>query len=161
MGKFEEQLLSDLMREHGPELATAQRPTRRTTKPGWIAAGAVALAGAATGAVLLWPTQAPASAVTKNNDGTVTVSVNNLSSADDINKELRDKRVPMRVDLKTLIECGGRSSTIVIPAEKLREPKPLSEVLAEGVSGEYKLEQGAGGELTLVPGCDTRSTPGK
>ncbi|ALG12685.1 hypothetical protein [Kibdelosporangium phytohabitans] len=91
MGKFEDQLLSDLMQVHGPDLAGAERPRRRRTNPVVAAVGAVAVAGVATGAVLMWPTSTPAYAVTDNGDGTVTVSVNNVSAVDKANREAQGK----------------------------------------------------------------------
>jgi hypothetical protein len=97
MGKFEDQLLGDLMREHGPALATAQRPAPRNKRPVWIAAGAVALAGAVTVTLALVDGGAPAAfAVNQNADGSITVSIKDIAAIDPANKELERLGVPIR-----------------------------------------------------------------
>jgi hypothetical protein len=97
MGKFEDQLLGDLMREHGPALETAQRPAPRNRRPVWIAAGAVALAGAVTVGLALVDGGTPAAfAVNQNADGSITVSIKDIAAIDPANKELERLGVPIR-----------------------------------------------------------------
>lgn len=121
MGKFEDQLLADLIREHGPDLADAHRPKRRGTKPAWITAGAVAVAGATTGAILLWPTSSPAYAVTDNGDGTVTVDVTNVSAVE------KSDTAP-DLDFVTLEKCGAESVVVRIQSVD----RKLKEAIANG-----------------------------
>ncbi|MBP2324221.1 hypothetical protein JOF56_004606 [Kibdelosporangium banguiense] len=97
MGKFEDQLLSDLMQNHGPALATAERPRTRNTRPLWIAAGAVALAGAVTVGLTFVDGGTPAAfAVSQNADGSITVSIKDIAAIDPANKELERLGVPIR-----------------------------------------------------------------
>jgi hypothetical protein len=89
MSKFKDQLFTDLMREHGAALALAELPKpRRNTRPVWVAAGAVAMAGAATAGITLFSAGTPAFAVTDNPDGSVTVSIKDPNALDAANREL-------------------------------------------------------------------------
>jgi hypothetical protein len=97
MGKFEDQLLGDLMREHGPALATAQRPAPRNKRPVWIAASAVALAAVVTVGLALVDGGTPAAfAVNQNADGSISVSIDDIAAIDPANKELERLKVPIR-----------------------------------------------------------------
>jgi hypothetical protein len=84
MTKFADQLLDDLMREHGPALAHARPPAARprhavTGRKLLVAgAGGVAVAAAAVG-VMVAGGGTPAYAVTTHPDGTVTLAVTKLS----------------------------------------------------------------------------------
>jgi hypothetical protein len=84
MTKFSDQLLDDLMREHGPALAHARPPAARprhavTGRKLLVAgAGGVAVAAAAVG-VMVAGGGTPAYAVTTHPDGTVTLAVTKLS----------------------------------------------------------------------------------
>jgi hypothetical protein len=96
MSKFEDQLLADLMRTHGTELAEVRQPAahRRAPRPVWIAAGVVGLAGAITLGVTVAGTGTPAYAVTHGRDGTITVSLRKITGVDGANAELRRLGVP-------------------------------------------------------------------
>jgi hypothetical protein len=90
MTKFADELFTDLMREHGPALELVRLPNRRTVpRPVWVAAGAVGLAGAITAGVTVAGGGSPAYAVTANGDGTVTVSIAQLTGVDGANGALR------------------------------------------------------------------------
>ena len=93
MTKFADQLLDDLMREHGPALAHA-RPSAARPRPAvtgrkllLAGAGGVAVAAAATG-VLVAGGGTPAYAVTTHADGTVTLAVTRLSGISGANGAL-------------------------------------------------------------------------
>ena len=78
MTKFTDQLFDDLMREHGPALASATVPAPRrrlATRPVALAAGAGTLAVAAAAGVIASGGGTPAYAVTAHSDGTVTLAV--------------------------------------------------------------------------------------
>jgi len=93
MTKFEDQLLGQLMAEHGHRLRAVPRPEparRRLRRPAWVAAGAAGVAAAVT-AVVMALGSAPAYAaysVTRHQDGTVTVSVNRPSGVNGANVTL-------------------------------------------------------------------------
>ena len=107
MTKFEDQLLGQLMAEHGHRLGAVERPAparRRARRPVWLATGAVGAAAAVTAAVVLALGSAPAYAaysVTRHANGTVTVSVNRASGVAGANAALHAMRarvvvVPVR-----------------------------------------------------------------
>jgi len=148
MNKFEEQLLTDLMHDHGPKLAVAQRPEPRTTKPAWVTTGVVALAGATVGAVLLLPSDSPAYAVTDNGDGTVTVSVDNASAVDDVDKELQ---VPIQVapSLTIFANCDSTGEVRLMP-QGVSLGAALNEIIGEQVPTRIKMRKNADGSLTLT-----------
>lgn len=99
MTKFEDKLLSDLLVEHGAELATANRPQPRrpASRPAWIAAGALAVAAPATAGITVFGDTPPAYAVIKNNDGTVTVTIKDLKAIESANAKLRELGVRAKV----------------------------------------------------------------
>ena len=89
MTKFADELFTDLMREHGAALDAIPRPARRTLpRPVLLAAGVVGMAGAITAGVTVFG-GTPAYAVTDNGDGTVTITINQLTGVDGANGVLR------------------------------------------------------------------------
>jgi hypothetical protein len=106
MTKFADQLLDDLMREHGPALAHAAPPAARarhgvaSRKLLMAGAGGVAVAAAAAG-VLVAGGGTPAYAVTTHPDGTVTLAVSRpagISGANGALRKLRDRVVVVPVE---------------------------------------------------------------
>lgn len=96
---FKDNLLDDLMREHGPAVAEPA-PSRRSSRPVLVAAGVLALAGAATVAISTSSNAPEAWAVTKNADGSVTVTIRDIKGVAPANAKLREygiraKAVPM------------------------------------------------------------------
>jgi len=93
MTKFEDQLLGQLMAEHGHRLRAMPQPApprRRIRRPVWLAAGAAGAAAAVTAAVLALGS-APAYAaysVARHPNGTVTVSVSRPSGVAGANVSL-------------------------------------------------------------------------
>lgn len=93
MGKFADQLWADLVQEHGPSLAGAERnlPPRGRGRPAVLTAvGAFGVVGVATAlALTLTATGAsPAFAVTENANGSVTVTIAQLVGVSGANAEL-------------------------------------------------------------------------
>ena len=94
MTRFEDQLLDQLMTEHGHHLRAVPRPApapRRSRRPVWLATGASAAAAAASAAVLAL-TSAPAMAAysVTQHAGAVSVSVDNSSGVAGANATLRN-----------------------------------------------------------------------
>lgn len=91
MTKFADQLFTDLMAEHGPALERSTPPARRVVpRPVWLAAGVVGMAGAVTAGMAVFGSGAPAYAVTPNDDGTVTISINQMTGLDGANLALHN-----------------------------------------------------------------------
>jgi hypothetical protein len=92
MTRFTDQLFDDLMREHGPALAStrvAPTPKRHlATRPVLLTAGAGGLAVAATVGTLVASGGTPAYAVTTHPDGTVTLAVYKQSGIAQVNAKL-------------------------------------------------------------------------
>jgi len=93
MSEFEDSLWLEVVHEHGHELARAGRPVRahrRATRPQLLAGTPVGVAAIATAAALLVgaSTSPPAFAVTRNPDGTVTVSLKQRSGIAGANRKL-------------------------------------------------------------------------
>ncbi len=110
MTNFEDQLLSDLMTEHGAQLRQLPQPGSglaagtsrgrrglRAVRPGWLATGAAGLAAAATAAVMTLSGAAPAYAVSRGADGTVQVSVSQPSGVAGANAALHRLHARVRV----------------------------------------------------------------
>ncbi|GAA2805606.1 hypothetical protein [Crossiella cryophila] len=108
MGTFEERLLGNLMAEHGAELAEGPAPRRRRgVRPLWIAGAAAAVAGLVFAGVSVLGEGPPAFAVTKDNDGKVTITIKEFGAIDALNKELGRMGVPMRA-LPVTKDCKDR-----------------------------------------------------
>jgi hypothetical protein len=101
MTKFEDQLLSELMTEHGHHLRAVRRPgpaRRRVPRPAWVAAGAAGTAAAATAAALaLGSAPALAAYSVTRHDGTVAVSVERASGVAGANAALNRMHARVRV----------------------------------------------------------------
>ena len=101
MGSFEDQLWTELARAHGDELAEATRPPARRGRgrPIALAGGAIGMAGAVTALslTLTATTSTPAYAVTRNGDGTVTITLQDMLGVSGANAELAKLGVPVRV----------------------------------------------------------------
>jgi hypothetical protein len=92
MTNFSDQLLTDLMREHGPALQTAglTAPGRRhhLRRGAWLASGAGTLAVGITASVAAFGGTSQAYAITPHSDGTVTVALTDLSGVTGANATL-------------------------------------------------------------------------
>ncbi|GAA0906970.1 hypothetical protein [Virgisporangium aurantiacum] len=115
MGMFEERLLGELVQRHGVAMSEfvrrAPRPTR--VRPLLVTAGALTVAGSIAIAVTVFDGNTPAYAVSKNADGTVTLSISDIRAVDAANAELRRigapvVAVPMTADCKDTFEIDER-----------------------------------------------------
>jgi len=93
MTKFSDQLFDDLMREHGPALAHIRPPAHPkrqiTARQALLAGGGTLAVSAAIAGTLVATSGAPAYAVTKNPDGTITLAVYRASGIAGANARLR------------------------------------------------------------------------
>ena len=120
MSEFEDHLWREFVREHGDDLAQMSRPAakyNRRARPGLAAGAGLGLAAAGTALVLVLgaTTSSPAFAVTRNHDGTVTVSVNSSSGIAGANAKLH--QLGIRAEVMTQVPAGCR-----MPAARARSP---------------------------------------
>ncbi|ONI71024.1 hypothetical protein ALI144C_51665 [Actinosynnema sp. ALI-1.44] len=98
-------------------LEQAEKPVRGRSRYVWVAAGAVALAGAAIVGTTLLGSSPAAYAVNKNADGTVTVSIKDIQSIEPANAKLRELGVRAKA-VPTTSSCAPLDeSTIYRGAE--------------------------------------------
>ena len=101
MSKFEDHLWREFVREHGNALAQMSTPTAKHIwrGPRLVAATSLGLAGvgAAVALVLGATTTSPAFAVTRNHDGTVTISIERASGIAGANAKLHQLGVRAKV----------------------------------------------------------------
>lgn len=168
MNTFEDRLWSDLLREHGDQMrdhSGLSRPARRR-RPALITGSALATVGLAA-AVLLALTATtstpPAYAVTTNSDGTVTVTLNDISALTGLNAELardgiRAKAIPFTPTCPTrgfpgIMPAGTDPSTYTITIVPADIPAGYTAIVAasENASGQVELAEGA--RPTPGPSC--------
>jgi hypothetical protein len=102
MSKFTDHLWRDLVREHGPTLAHADRPEpgrARRPRPRVLAGSTLGLASviAALTLVLSATASPPAFAVTRHHDGSVSVKINRRSGIAGANRKLAAMGIHERV----------------------------------------------------------------
>lgn len=117
MGKFEDRLIGELLDEHGSGLAVLERPVppRRSKRPLWMTGGALAVALAAASVLTLTTGSAsPAYAVTRNPNGTVTLTLADLTGVAGANEELHKLRVPVRL-LPVERDCHDTYQVVPVP----------------------------------------------
>jgi hypothetical protein len=129
MSEFEDNLWLEVVRDHGHELARAGRrghTHRWATPPRLLAGTTVGVAAIATAAVLLLgaSTSPPAFAVTRNPDGTVTVSLKQQSGIAGANRTLAAMGVPAQIAAQaktppTLLCPGGTAPTITFDPARI------------------------------------------
>jgi len=109
MGNFEDQLWTELANAHGDELAGATRPPARRNRgrPLAMTAGAFGAVGIATtvSLALTATTSTPAYAVTRNHDGTVSVTIHDMIGITGANAELEKLGAPIRRATTPAISC--------------------------------------------------------
>lgn len=90
MTRFADQLLADLLADHGGTLHDMTPPVarRRNTPRLWVAVGSLGAAGATAATLALVGGGSPAYAVTQNGDGSLTISINRLSGVEKVNTAL-------------------------------------------------------------------------
>lgn len=120
MAEFADRLFTDLMAEYRPVLEQTELPeprTRRSATPVWLTGGLASVAALVTTVLLLLTTGGPAYAVTPNPDGTVTVTLNQMTALSEATAALHALGAP------TAVGCPGagpieviepRTNTVVI-----------------------------------------------
>jgi hypothetical protein len=173
MSTFEDRLWSQLVEEHGDELLTSHVMTlpahRRRRRPALITGTALAATSLTAAAVLGFnasTSTAPAYAVTTNADGTVTVTLHDISSLTAINTELvhdgiRARAVPLtascaRRGFPITMPAGTNPNTYTITIVQADIPAGYTAIVAasENSSGQVKL----GTSPSPGPSC-VNSTP--
>jgi hypothetical protein len=147
MSSFEDQLFADLMREHGGELATTHRPAVARWGTGrrvLVAAGSVGLAGAVVLGANTIGAGSPAYAVTRGSDGTITVSLRDISGVKGANEQLRKLGVPA-VAVPMSRDCDAQ----VVPDDRARGQGPVTASSGIGGSGSVNFDAGS------IPAGDT------
>ena len=129
MSEFEDNLWLEVVRDHSHELARAGRRGRkhgRATRPQLLAGTTVGVAAIATAAALLLgaSTSPPAFAVTRNPDGTVTVSLKQPSGIAAANRKLAAMGVRAQIAAEaktppTLVCPGGTAPTITFDPARI------------------------------------------
>jgi hypothetical protein len=162
MSTYEDRLWSDLVREHGEQMRAHPVLTRTSTsrrRPGIVTSTAAlaAAAAAVTVALILSVTTStpPAYAVTTNPDGTVTVTLNDISALNGLNAELsrdgiRAKAIPLTSDCPVhsplvTMPAGTDPSTYTITIVPSQIPAGYTGVLAAGTS--------SAGQIVLLMGA--------
>jgi hypothetical protein len=118
MSKFTDNLWSDLMQEHGPAIATASRPAPgRARRPRIIAGSTLVLAGVGTALTLaLTGTSAlPALAVTRQQDGSVLVTVNVAETTQPWVLSADRKLAAMGIDEQISVQTAPGAATVSGP----------------------------------------------
>ncbi len=114
MSKFEDHLWAEFVREHGNAVAQMGTPTARSVRrgPRLVAGASLSLAGvgAAVALVLGATTTTPAFAVTRNHDGTFTISIQRLSGIAGANAKLHRLGVRAQVMQQPPAGCRGTST---------------------------------------------------
>jgi hypothetical protein len=172
MNSFEDQLWSHLSETHGADDAVASRTaTRRRPRPAMLTAGVGGLAAAAVGVTLVFGASTstpPAYALTQSPNGTITVTLNNISTgvpavnADFAKLGIRMRAVPIEAGCTTPPTFGydgpdnapgldGTSTTFTFSESQI--PAGYTGfIAARDVSGQVQLSQGAMVNGT-IPSC--------
>ncbi len=109
MSKFEDHLWREFVREHGNALAQMSTPTakRRRPRARLVVGTSLGLAGvgAAVAIVLGAASTSPAFAVTRNHDGTVTISIERASGIAGANARLHQLGIKASVMPRAPLNC--------------------------------------------------------
>jgi hypothetical protein len=153
MGKFTEHLWSDLARDHGPALAQADRPEPgrvRLARPRILAGSTLGLAGVGAGLVLALSgsTAPPAFAVTRHDDGSVLVNINQNSDLPQANAKLTSMGIGEQVTIYMAAGPASASGAVACtPGPGTGAPNPPVKVLV-----------GKDGTETIAPGQSAGNT---
>lgn len=127
MSKFEDRLWRELVKEHGAQLAQMKPPAadhRRRQRPKLLAGTTVGLAGVGTAVALIVSAagSSPAFAVTRNNDGTVTVWIKRIDGIAGANARLEALGVRARA-VAVAVGCKPPPGVTVKPGRLIAAPK--------------------------------------
>jgi hypothetical protein len=115
MSNFEDHLWQAFVAEHGDGMARISRPAarhaqsgRRLRRPALLTGTGLGIAGLATAGVFALTSASPAFAVTKNPDGTVNVTLSDLSDLPALNQKLAQDGIPVTaVPISTSCSATG------------------------------------------------------
>ena len=127
-------------RQGGQEVLAALKnaePVRGRGRTGLIAAGALVATGVVVAGSALWGGGSAAYAVTRNADGTVTVSIEDVAAIGPANEELREfglrvKAVPMTADCPSLSGAGSYRGSDWVAPNRTGKSVTLSPRIPEG-----------------------------
>lgn len=127
MSKFQDRLWRELVEEHGARLAQMTRPAinhRRRPRPRLLAGTTVGLAGVGTAVALIVSAagSSPAFAVTRNNDGTVTVWIRRVEGIAGANARLAALGVRARA-VVVAAGCKPPAGVAIKPGRLIAAPK--------------------------------------
>jgi hypothetical protein len=155
MSKFTDHLWRDLVREHGPTLAHADRPEpgrARRPRPRVLAGSTLGLAGVSAALLLALSGSAapPAFAITTNGDGSVLVKLNYTSPQERTLGQVNRKLAAMGTHEQiTIYDATGAASV----------SRPVTCTPASGVSGPtVKVLEGSDGTEVIGPGQSAGNT---
>ena len=182
MSNFEDQLWSQLVRERGEQmraapgataaLAASASVTTRTSRrlrdfrrPALLTGPRLASPGSRPRVCSLSPAASPAFAVMKNPDGTVTITLNELSSLAALNQKLSQEGFPFTaVPMSTTCPASGSISILPSsPREPAQPPKSAITIdatqIPNGDVGVLGATETSSGRVELVAGAATPPTP--
>jgi hypothetical protein len=150
MGKFTNNLWEDLVREHGTTLAQADRPgagRARRPRRRALAVGSLGLAGA--GAALTLALSAlgstPAYAITTNGDGSVLVTINQVSALPQANAKLAAMGTGEQISVQMAPGAAAVSGPVnCVPSGDVAGPSVQVIVSTEGTETIPSGNSGAG-----------------
>jgi hypothetical protein len=171
MSKFTDHLWRDLVREHGPTLAQADRPEpgrARRPRPRVLAGSTLGLAGVGAALVLALGGSAapPAFAITTNGDGSVLVNIKRLESLPAANHKLTAMGIHEQVTIYMATGAAAVSGPVTCtPGPGAGLPSPPVKVLV-GTDGTEVIGAGQSGgntgegtfhldHCTVAPNSDT------
>jgi len=169
MSKFTDHLWRDLVREHGPTLAHADRPEPgRARRPRVLAGSTLGLAGVGAALVLALSGSAapPAFAITTNGDGSVLVNINQDTALPAANHKLTAMGIHEQVTIYMATGAAPVSGPVTCtPGPGAGLPRPPLKVLVgtDGTevigSGQSAGNTGVGtfhlDHCTVAPDADT------
>jgi hypothetical protein len=186
MTSFEDQLWSDLVREHGDRMRASSTHTaalatsmtgqrapraRRVRRTAILSGTALATAGATTAAVLALSASSapPAFAVTDNGDGTITVTLREISGVSGLNAEFARRGINARAvpfsatcpvkGYANALPVGTNFDTFSVTLDPRMIESGYTAVVAatQTVSGTVELTQGA--VPSPAPACFSTEVP--
>jgi hypothetical protein len=185
MSSFEDQLWSQLVRERGEQMRAAPQATAalassvtatkpatpraaRLRRPALLTGSALGIAGLATAGVLALTSASPAFAVTKNPDGTVAITLSDLSDLPALNQKLAQDGVPVTaVPISTSCSATGAitnpSGEGMPGTQASQDATNLVTIdpsqIPSGDVGVLGASQTASGQVTLLFGDTTAPAP--
>jgi hypothetical protein len=154
MSKFTDHLWRDLVREHGPTLAHADRPEPgRARRPRVLAGSTLGLAGVGAALVLALSGSAapPAFAITKEGDGSVLVHLNQTQSLPQVNRKLAAMGTGEQITIYMASGTAAVSGPVTcMPAPGAASPSGPQVKVLQGTDGTEVISPGQTGDNTGV-----------